>query len=135
MPFSAAPKLKVVGTNNDDNDEVLKETLVAVSELLVAAVVDVFSRSSATVSGRVVLRVVVVADTDVVVVAGNKVVSPTGLFVSVVETYAASQTKLFSPLYVEEEAYFGLISIMGIKVKLKSISGVNLTIKRKPRVS
>ena len=86
MPFSAAPKLKVVGTNNDDNDEVLKETLVAVSELLVAAVVDVFSRSSATVSGRVVLRVVVVADTDVVVVAGNKVVSPTGLFVSVVET-------------------------------------------------
>ena len=86
MPFSAAPKLKVVGTNNDDNDEVLKETLVAVSELLVAAVADVFSRSSATVSGRVVLRVVVVADTDVVVVAGNKVVSPTGLFVSVVET-------------------------------------------------
>ena len=83
----------MVGTNNDD--EVLDEMFVAVSELLVAEVV--FSRSSGTVSGRVVLRLLavrVVTDTDGVVanmdgdgeVAGNKVVSPTGLFVSVVET-------------------------------------------------
>ena len=93
VPFSVPPKLKVVGTNNVD--EVLNETFVAVSELLVAEVV--FSRSSGTVSGRVVLRLLavrVVTDTDGVVadmdgdaeVAGNKVVSPTGLFVSVVET-------------------------------------------------
>ena len=83
----------MVGTNDDE--EVLNETFVAVSELLVAEVV--FSRSSGTVSGRVVLRLLavrVVTDTDGVVanmdgdgeVAGNKVVSPTGLFVSVVET-------------------------------------------------
>ena len=81
----------MVGTNNVD--EVLNETFVAVSELLVAEVV--FSRSSGTVSGRVVLRLLavrVVTDTDGVVadmdgvVAGNKVVSPTGLFVTVVET-------------------------------------------------
>ena len=83
----------MVGTNDDE--EVLNETFVAVSELLVAEVV--FSRSSGTVSGRVVLRLLavrVVTDTDGVVanmdgdgeVAGNKVVSPTGLFVSMVET-------------------------------------------------
>ena len=93
MPFSA-PKLKVVVTK----DKVLKEALVAVSELLVAVVVVVFSPlSSSATSARVVLMLLlvgwgvpddadgVVPDADGVVPPGNKVVSATGLLlVSVV---------------------------------------------------
>ena len=92
MPFSA-PKLKVVVTK----DKVLKEALVAVSELLVAVVVVFSPLSSSATSARVVLMLLlvgwgvpddadgVVPDADGVVPPGNKVVSATGLLlVSVV---------------------------------------------------
>ena len=92
MPFSA-PKLKVVVTK----DKVLKEALVAVSELLVAVVVVFSPLSSSATCARVVLMLLlvgwgvpddadgVVPDADGVVPPGNKVVSATGLLlVSVV---------------------------------------------------
>ena len=79
----------------------LKETLVAVSELLVALVVGFSPSPSSTTSARVVLMLLlsvgwgvpvdadgVVPDTDGVVPPGNKVVSATGLLLvsAVVET-------------------------------------------------
>ena len=86
----------MVGTTNDDEDVVLKETLDAVSELLIAVMV-VFSPPSPTTSAKLELRLLVgwvgweVADVKEGVVprpGGNKVVSAAArlLLVSVVET-------------------------------------------------
>ena len=128
----------MVGTTNDDKDVVLKETLDAVSELLIAVIV-VISPLSPTSSAKLELRLLVgwvgweVADIKEGVVpppGGNKVVSAARLLlVSVVETWPTGQTIVILSFRRRGILWAGLV-YDGIKVKLKSIPGENnLTIR------